>query len=127
MSAFSPLIHRITAAREGTTSAPSVVRDALARRLAEALRVELPELEDLEWSTPEASPWEIVMRGRVPGLEPVERGVGALAAWAAVATGGSEWHAAWTDGPVLTLDAVLRAPEGDVLHSTAARVVLDPG
>ena len=127
VTGFSPLVRRIEAAREGSHPSTPAARAELADALCAALLHALPTLKGLDVALPDHSPWELVIHGRVPELNATERGAGALEAWAAVVGDLEEWHAAWTDGPLLTLDVVLRQPSSNGVASTAARVVLHPG
>lgn len=128
MTAFSPLIRRIEAAREGSARPTQAQCAALAQRLEQALRQQLPGLDHVVVELPEAPPFELLITGRAAGLGATERGVAALAAWQATVDGELEWHAAWTDGPLLTLDVVLRSQEGgEGPVCTTGRVVLHPG
>jgi hypothetical protein len=127
VTAFSPLVRRIEAAREGTVPADAAARADLAAALEAALLQELPDLEDVDVVLPPEPPWEVLVSARAPGLDPVERGAASLAAWATASAGCAEWHAAWTDGPLLTLDGVLRRAGATGETSLAVRVQLHPG
>lgn len=127
MNAFSPLVRKIEAARQGAAPPTSAQRVALAERLEAALRHALPDLDHVVVELPDGPPFELLITGRVVGVGATERGVAALEAWGAVAGGGEEWHAAWTDGGLLTLDVVLRTEGDGTAVCAAGRVVLHPG
>ncbi len=123
MKSFSPLQRYIADAREGADVLEPRARLALGERLGSALEVELGTLRFLDVMVCDEPPFDFRLVAEVPELGPTERGVAALAAWAKIAEGAQEWHAAWTDGPLLTVDVVLRTPEA----CAVGRVELRPG
>ena len=123
MSGFTPLQNYIEAAREGAAVLSAPDRMELGQRLGAALQARLGTLHKLDVALSEEPPFEFLIGAEVPDVGAIERGVAALQAWEATAGEHREWHAAWTDGPLLTLDVVLRTD----VACTVGRVVLHPG
>lgn len=122
MSRWSPLQYRLEEAIDGVVPAGPARCQDLADALIAALRAQA-ELADLTLSAVDDSRFDFEIAAAAPGLTPTDRGVIALTAWSRVAGDDREWHAAWTDGPILSLDVLHRSAEDYVL----GRVVLRPG